>query len=522
MNIATLLQQQATLRPQAPALIDSWGKFDRLITFAELELAVGQAATLLRRSGLQAGDRVLVFHPMAAELYIILGAAFRLGLVAMFLDPGAGRAHLERSCVQCPPQALIATSKAYALLGRVSALRRIPLKFAIGLPLPGTLHWQQLHSLSPEPTIAACPDTAPALLTFTSGSTGMPKAALRTHGFLLAQYRVLLESLRLTPDTTELTTLPIFVLANLAVGATTLIPRGNLRAPGTIAPAPVLKQIQTYSPDRILASPAFLERLVNYARRHQMALSSVRHILSGGAPILPRLLQQLPQFAPQAEITILYGSTEAEPIAQIRLAQMQAIDLEAMQSGKGLLVGVPIPAIQLRIVPPDRAIFTATPDQFAAICLPKGAVGEIVVSGDHVLSSYWQGQGDRDTKFRVGEAIWHRTGDAGYVDSADRLWLLGRCEACIHDGNGDLYPFQIEGWLQRYPEICRSAVIFHQGQRVLLIEPCRSAPPLDLEAIKKSLEWASLGSVRVCAKLPVDRRHNGKIVYSELLKLLRN
>jgi hypothetical protein len=62
----------------------------------------------------------------------------------------------------------------------------------------------------------------------------------------------------------------------------------------------------------------------------------------------------------------------------------------------------------------------------------------------------------------------------------------------------------------------------HQGQRVLLIEPCRSAPPLDLEAIKKSLEWASLGSVRVCAKLPVDRRHNGKIVYSELLKLLRN
>jgi acyl-CoA synthetase (AMP-forming)/AMP-acid ligase II len=65
-----------------------------------------------------------------------------------------------------------------------------------------------------------------------------------------------------------------------------------------------------------------------------MALSSVRHILSGGAPILPRLLQQLPQFAPQAEITILYGSTEAEPIAQIQLAQMQSIDLEAMQSGK--------------------------------------------------------------------------------------------------------------------------------------------------------------------------------------------
>ena len=76
----------------------------------------------------------------------------------------------------------------------------------------------------------------PALVTFTSGSTGAPKAAVRTHGFLLEQHRVLAESLRLTPDDLDLTTLPIFVLANLGSGVCSLIPDADLRHPGAIEP----------------------------------------------------------------------------------------------------------------------------------------------------------------------------------------------------------------------------------------------------------------------------------------------
>ena len=59
--------------------------------------------------------------------------------------------------------------------------------------------------------------------------------------------------------------------------------------------------------------------------------------------------------------------------------------------------------------------------------------GEIVVSGAHVGAGYVGGVGDAETKFRVGEVIWHRTGDAGYLDAHGRLWLLGRCSARIAD-----------------------------------------------------------------------------------------
>ena len=92
------------------------------------------------------------------------------------------------------------------------------------------------------------PDT-PAIITFTSGSTGEPKAAVRTHGFLIAQHRALVESLALAPGDVDLTTLPMFLLANLASGVTSVIPDADLRAPGAIEPAPVLEQIRAIAAD---------------------------------------------------------------------------------------------------------------------------------------------------------------------------------------------------------------------------------------------------------------------------------
>jgi acyl-CoA synthetase (AMP-forming)/AMP-acid ligase II len=518
MNIATLLQTQARLRPHTPALLETIRGRNRSTSFAQLELQVGQVATFLHQQGLQAGDPVLVFYPMSAELYIILGALFRLGLIAMFLDPNAGRNHFDRCCTLCPPRGMIASSQAYWLAVRSPALQHIPLKVAIGLPLPGTISWYRCQKLPCYDQIAPCTADSPALLTFTSGSTGQPKPVLRTHGFLLEQYRVLVNHLQLTPDQVEMTSLPIFVLANLATGTTTLIPTGNLRSPAAIATVPILRQLAEHQPQRILASPALLERLVEGGQQPHLAFSRVQQIISGGGPIMPRLLHQLQQVAPQAQITLLYGSTEAEPIALIQHTQIQPTDLHQMQSGAGLLAGQPIPEIHLQILRPDDLSQTYTSDQFAVACLPPYQVGEIVVSGAHVLSGYWNGQGNSETKFRVGDAIWHRTGDAGYRDAGDRLWLVGRCQACIQDAKGSLYPFAVECVLQQHPQVQRSTVVLHQGQRLLLVEPVHSQTPLNVAEIQELVKWAAIDDIRVLPKIPVDDRHNSKIAYPALMK----
>ena len=128
--------------------------------------------------------------------------------------------------------------------------------------------------------------------------------------------------------------------------------------------------------------------------------------------------------------------------------------------------------------------------------------------------------GDAETKLRVDDAVWHRTGDAGSYDARGRLWLLGRCAARIADRHGTLYALAVECALSRHPGIRRSAVVAHRGRRILAVEPDDAAIPLDPADLPALVPWARLDAVETCRRLPVDRRHNAKIDYPALRRLL--
>jgi acyl-CoA synthetase (AMP-forming)/AMP-acid ligase II len=518
MNIAEILHAHALESPAAAAIIDHRG---RRTTFAELDHAAACAAGLLWQNGVRPGDAVLVFHPMSAELYVALAALFRLRLTAVFLDPSAGKDHIERSCAVNPPKVLIAGARAHLLRLWSPAVRRIPVKFVIGPPLPGATRWSRRLRTPPHSEIVACEADTPALLTFTSGSTGEPRAALRSHGFLRAQHRVLAKCLALVPGDIDLTTLPIVLLANLASGVTSVIPNADLRAPGAIDAGPVIAQMRTNGVTSSAGSPAFFERVTQHCAAQGMTLPTLRKLFSGGAPVFARLHDEMQTMAPAAEIVALYGSTEAEPIASLSRSHITSDDRQAMRSGHGVLAGTPVEAIRLRILP-DRwgaAVGPFTAAEFAAQCVGREQAGEIVVSGAHVLPGYLHGHGDDATKFRVGADTWHRTGDAGYLDAQGRLWLLGRCAARLDDSRGTLYPLPVEAAASEYGQIRRSALVAHAGRRVLAVELCNHAGP-DLAPLKRDLSWAQLDDLRPCRRLPVDARHNAKIDYVRLFRML--
>lgn len=523
MNLVELFTEQAGLRPDAPAIVESRGGRPRVTSFAQLDQASRRGAALLKVHGVQPGDPVLIFQPMSAELYEALLAVFRLGATAMFLDPATGREHIEECCQIQPPRALVASTKAHLLRLRSSALRRIPLKFVVGWPAPGAISWGRIAEMIPHEALHPCGADTPALLTFTSGSTGQPKAAVRSHGFLLAQHRVLERSLELRAGEVDLTTLPIFLLANLASGVTSVIPNADLRRPGAIDPRPVLAQISEHGVSRCAASPAFFERLLAGRSARPKALAGLRSIYTGGAPVFPRLLDALGRALPRTEIHAVYGSTEAEPIAHLERCEISAADRAAMLAGRGLLTGRPVPEIQLRIMREQwgRSVGSIDAAEFAGNCLPPSEAGEIVVSGEHVLSGYLHGRGDAETKFRVAGVPWHRTGDAGWLDDQGRLWLLGRCSAKITDSRGTLWPFAVECAAQEQPAVRRAALVGQQGRRLLAIEPSATVSREDCEALKQALAWAALDEVRVVPRLPVDRRHNAKIDYPALHEMLR-
>jgi len=521
MNVAETLARHVRERPEAAAIVEGRGSRTRVGTFAELDERSRRAAALLHDMGIQPGQRVLIFQPMSVELYEALLAVFQLGATAMFLDPGVGLEHIERCCAIGKPAALIASWKAHLLRVRSAALRRIPVKLVIGGFMPGARDWNDLRARSPRHEMfAATPDT-PALLTFTSGSTGQPKAAVRTHGLLLAQHRAIERSMTLRPGEVDLATLPIFLLANLASGVTSVIPDADMRKPGTIDAPPVLEQIRAHRVTRCTAAPAFLERLLENSARLG-ALSHLQKVFTGGAPVFPRLIDALARALPHAEVHPVYGSTEAEPIAHFERGEITDADRDAMRDGRGLLAGSPVPEVTLRIVRENwgQPIGPFTATEFAGECLPAGAPGEIVVSGAHVLPGYLDGAGDQETKFRVEGAAWHRTGDAGWLDVRGRLWLLGRASAKIADARGTLWPFAVECAAMQWDAIRSAALVPHEGKRVLVVSLTAGASGACVAGLKEALAWAHLDDVRVVPRIPMDRRHNSKVDYPTLREML--
>jgi acyl-CoA synthetase (AMP-forming)/AMP-acid ligase II len=303
---------------------------------------------------------------------------------------------------------------------------------------------------------------------------------------------------------------------------TSLIPDADLRYPGAIDPTPVVAQVLAHQATSSVASPAFFECLVRHGVLRGLTLPSLRKVFTGGAPVFPRLLDQLQALAPNAEVVALYGSTEAEPIAHVSRRALEAGDLKAMLDGKGLLAGAPFEEVRLRILRDQwgQPVGPYTEAEFAGQCRGAGDAGEIVVSGDHVLPGYLHGQGDEETKFRVDGVVWHRTGDAGYLDERGRLWLLGRCIARIQDGRGELYPFAAETAVYQDTRVRRAAMVAHHGKRILAVEFYEGQSQADLDALRAALAWTHLDEVRPCRRIPVDKRHNAKIDYPGLYRLL--
>lgn len=515
MNLVALLRERAALHPDRPALIDRHKGRDRSVSFAELLQRVESGNTRLKKLGLTRGSTILVFQPVSIELYEILLAAFHGGLRVMLADPSAGRAFLSLCCERLPPDAFFGPWKAHLLRLAVTGLRRIPRAIRSSGYFPGTSAW---HTAGDSSSLIDLPDEEPALITFTSGSTGVPKAAVRTHGFLLAQHRALEKALDFEDGEVDLITLPVFVLANLASGLTSVLADTDLRSPGRADAAAIRAQCKRHGVNRCAASPAFFEALL----AGPGPLPELAKAYTGGAPVFPDLLDRLQASLPQAEVTAVFGSTEAEPMSHLGAHEYDEALVARTGSGHGLCAGIPVPEVELRVIRDHwgQALTKLSPEEFDLLAQPAGHPGEVVVTGDHVLSGYLGGIGDSETKIHVAGRVWHRTGDAAWLDPEGRLWLLGRCAAKLPaaplarpdlpEGALD-YPFAIESALRvRHPGT-RTAALGWKGERIL----ATAAAGLEQDA-------AEFGITRVfrVAALPLDRRHNAKIDYPALLKML--
>ena len=544
MNLVNILDKHALLQPHHIALRDCHAGLDRAITYQTLQKHTTTTARRLIESGLKKGDRVLLLVPLSVETYVLLLAIFRIGAVAVIADSSFGLNMLRRSLSLVQPDAMISNSRIRTFANVFSEIRNIPLKLNVHhiVSIDGTSFETRTTNgaTQTEAEVQEFDRDHPALITFTSGSSGTPKAIVRTHGFLLQQQKVLASSLPGQKNDVELTTLPVFVLSALAQGITSVLPDCNMRRPGSIDANRIVNQLKRCSVNRIIASPAFLQRLSNHLQDEKAQLPRVQNILTGGGPVFPSLLKLAESVFPNAEINSVYGSTEAEPIAHVSSREMSKADLEKTFAGGGLLAGRPINEIELAIVDPaELNTFARNGGNRKFNRLPANTTGEIVVRGKHVIKTYLNGQGDAETKLRAhGSKIWHRTGDAGYLDDQGRLWLMGRCALKISDAKGDLYPFQVEVAASELQSVRRATCLETDGKRILIVEKKHRTPlrwfvdlfkQFDLSrhtapfsrTIGDAFTWLRFDEIRYVYSMPVDARHNSKIQYGKLERSLK-
>jgi olefin beta-lactone synthetase len=495
-NILNLFLEQCKLTPDKIAIVDN----NASISFIELEHKIIAKANYFKSKRIKAGDSVLVFIPMNIELYVNVMALFYIDATAIFLDEWINMKRLKLCCQIADCTAIIAGWKIKLLRIFIKPLRDIKIFLNAN-----SINHNVISSYieSPEST---------ALITFTTGSTGTPKAAVRTHQFLLEQFNALLPLLNPKEDRIDMPMLPIVLLLNLGIGRTSVIANFKASKPASFNPEIIAAQIIKDNVKSITASPAYLIALANYCAKENINLN-LKKIIIGGAAIFPNhaklLLQNLSN-----DITCVYGSTEAEPIAHCN-----AIDLvnNFSVTSKGLYVGNIDENTKVKII-------EYTENKIDKNNLPnyilknENQIGEIIVSGKHVLDTYFKNEAAFKQNKIINQfgVLWHRTGDMGFINENNKLFLLGRCKQSFVENDIAFYPFIIEDLLSKINGVALGTILKIENNVYIFIEKNNDATINENEIIE-SLNNIGINDFKIIyTKIPRDPRHNSKIDYEKL------
>ena len=428
----------AALRAAFPADLDAVAiETDNGLSYSwrDLERATAMLANLLQSLALPAGSRVAVQVEKSVEAVMLYLATLRAGYVFLPLNTAYQSAEIEYFIGNAEPAVVVCSGKNFGWVSKLAFQAGTQHVFTLDDNRTGSLLERAAHCSDQHTPVARQADDLAAIL-YTSGTTGRSKGAMLTHGNLLSNARVLKDYWGWREGDVLIHALPIFHVHGLFVALHGALLNGSKMIwLSKFDPKKVIEKLPEATV--FMGVPTLYVRLLAEPGLTREAVRHMRLFIAGSAPLLIETFQAWQQ---RTGHTILerYGMSET-----IMLTSNPYDPKDGER--RGGTVGFPLPGVNLRVC------------DDAGQPVPVGEIGGIQVQGPNVFKGYWRMPEKTQEEFTADG--YFKTGDVGKIDARGYVTIVGRSKDLIISGGYNVYPAEIEGYINELPGVAESALV---------------------------------------------------------------
>ncbi|WP_228389084.1 class I adenylate-forming enzyme family protein [Cumulibacter manganitolerans] len=422
------------------------------VTFAELAQRSRQVAAGLQGAGLRVGDRVAIAAPNQIEWLELFFGTVRAGMVVVTLNVRYRESELEYMLGQSGAKAVVSSAQLgdfdYVRLyaGLAERLPTVEHYYFIGELDAGT----RIGSTEARPFEALYADPAgyveadvrpedPAVILYTSGTTGRPKGATLTHASMIASATAQRDHTGFGPDNVQITCMPLNHVGGITCAVSTgLVGGGEVVMLPAFSPEAAIAAIAQYGGTNFGGVPTMWKLMIDHPSFASYDVSSLQEAVIGGSNADPTLCRQIVERFPSAKLTNLYGLSESSGAA-ILSAHDDGVEEVSTY------IGVPIGGVEARIVDVTGDV------------LEPGSEGELQIRCAGVAAGYWEKPEETAATFLADG--WLATGDMGLMTQDGHVQLKGRLKEMYVQGGYNVYPVEVENLLCSHPAVAMAAGI---------------------------------------------------------------